>query len=127
MANLNRLLLRNKFQVALLILVLFLPVIIESQYYLNLIILVMMWSVLGLSWNLLGGYAGQVSFGHAAFFGVGAYTACLLHVKLGVSLWFGFIAAGVAGAICFTAGSSARAVSGLAKAGASCSGLSIIS
>lgn len=78
---------------------LLLPLIIKSDYYLGLIILVMMWSVLGLSWNLLGGYAGQVSFGHAVFFGVGAYTACLLYTKLGVSLWIGFIAAGLAGAL----------------------------
>jgi len=90
---------RRKWNFLILLVMIFLPLALRSHYYLDLIILVMMWSVLGMSWNLLGGYTGQVSFGHAAFFGVGAYTACLLHVKLGVSLWIGFIMAGIAGAL----------------------------
>jgi len=85
--------------VVLLMILIILPLFIKNQYILHLIILVMMWAALGTSWNLLGGYTGQVSFGHAAFFGVGAYTACLLHTKLGVSLWAGFLFAGVAGAL----------------------------
>lgn len=88
---------------------LFVPLFIKSDYYLHLIILFLMWSAFGMSWNLLGGYAGQVSFGHAAFFGVGAYAAVLLFEKLSVSLWVGFLAGGVAaaliaipiGALCF--------------------------
>ena len=51
---------------------------------------------LGVAWNLLGGYAGQFSFGHAAFFGIGAYTSTLLLVRLGLSPWLGFLAGGVA-------------------------------
>ena len=92
---------RNEKGVSLicLLIVILLPLFIKNQYALHLIILVMMWAALGISWNLLGGYTGQVSFGHAAFFGVGAYTACLLHVKLGVSLWPGFLFAGIAGAL----------------------------
>lgn len=85
--------------VILLVILILLPWLVENQYVLHLFILVMMWAALGISWNLLGGYTGQVSFGHAAFFGVGAYTACLLHTKLGVSLWAGFLFAGVAGAL----------------------------
>jgi branched-chain amino acid transport system permease protein len=42
-----------------------------------------------MAWNLLGGFCGQVSFGHAAFFGVGAYTAGMLYSKLGISGWWG--------------------------------------
>ena len=88
---------------------LFVPLLVKSDYFLHLIILFLMWSAFGMSWNLLGGYAGQVSFGHGAFFGVGAYTAVLLYEKLSVSLWLGFLAGGVAamliaipiGAICF--------------------------
>ncbi len=83
----------------LLVFLILLPLVLQNQYFLHLIILVMMWAALGASWNLLGGYTGQVSFGHAAFFGVGAYTACLLHTKLGVSLWAGFFFAGLAGAL----------------------------
>ncbi len=89
----------KKVGLGLLIIAALLPLVIRNSYILHLIILIMVWIVLGASWNLLGGYTGQVSFGHAAFFGIGAYTACLLHVKLGVSLWLGFIAAGVAGAL----------------------------
>ena len=95
----DRLNVRRQWYFLVFIGLLLLPLIIKSDYYLDLIILMMMWSVLGLSWNLLGGYAGQISFGHAVFFGVGAYAACLLYTKLGVSLWVGFIAAGLAGAI----------------------------
>ena len=88
-------------KVALFVLIIaaILPLVIRNAYILHLIILIMLWTILGASWNLLGGYTGQVSFGHAAFFGIGAYTACLLNVKAGVSLWFGFIAAGVAGSL----------------------------
>ena len=55
----------------------------------HILILVIMWSVIGMAWNLLGGYCGQVSFGHAAFFGVGAYTSGILYYKLGLSAWWG--------------------------------------
>jgi branched-chain amino acid transport system permease protein len=48
-----------------------------------------MWSVIGMAWNLLSGYCGQVSFGHAAFFGTGAYTAGMLYSKFGLSGWWG--------------------------------------
>ncbi len=66
-----------------------LPLIGLSTYMLHILIMVIMWSVIGMAWNLLGGYCGQVSFGHAAFFGVGAYTAGILYYKLGVSAWWG--------------------------------------
>jgi branched-chain amino acid transport system permease protein len=45
--------------------------------------------MVGMAWNLLGGFCGQVSFGHAAYFGVGAYTAGILYSKLGLSAWWG--------------------------------------
>src|SRR6185436_3945669 len=50
---------------------------------------------LGQAWNLLGGYGGQFSFGHAAFFGTGAYAAAVLQVKLGIDPWLAFALAGV--------------------------------
>jgi branched-chain amino acid transport system permease protein len=65
---------------------------VNANYWLHNLILVVMWSVIGMSWNLLSGYCGQVSFGHAAFFGIGAYTAGLLYVKLGLSAWWGIAA-----------------------------------
>ena len=66
-----------------------LPLLGLSSYWMHILILVIMWSVIGMAWNLLGGYCGQVSFGHAAFFGVGAYTAGIFYNKLGISAWWG--------------------------------------
>ena len=66
-----------------------LPLVGLSSYLMHIAILVIMWSVIGMAWNLLGGFCGQVSFGHAAFFGVGAYTAGMLYSKLGISAWWG--------------------------------------
>ncbi len=61
------------------------------------------WAVLALSLNILTGYAGQVSLGHAAFFGIGAYASAMLTVKAGWPFWPAFVAAimitGVVGAI----------------------------
>lgn len=57
------------------------------------LIMIMLYAVMGQGWNVLSGYAGQFSFGHALFFGIGAYTTSLLFVKLGVSPWIGLPAA----------------------------------
>ena len=74
---------------ALLAFLALLPLTGMSTYWLHIFILVIMWSVIGMAWNLLGGYCGQVSFGHAAFFGLGAYTSGILYQKLGISAWWG--------------------------------------
>jgi len=66
-----------------------LPLMGLSSHVLHLIILVLIWSIVGMAWNLLSGYCGQVSFGHAAFFGVGAYTAGILYLHGQVSSWWG--------------------------------------
>lgn len=65
------------------------PLLGLSSYWMHIFILVIMWSVIGMAWNLLGGYCGQVSFGHAAFFGVGAYTSGILYTKAALSAWWG--------------------------------------
>jgi len=62
------------------------------KYFLEILISVLFWAYLGAAWNILGGYAGQFSFGHAAFFGIGAYTSTLLLLKAGVSPWLGMVA-----------------------------------
>jgi branched-chain amino acid transport system permease protein len=67
------------------------PLFQENPYILHMIIMVFIWVCLGQSWNLLGGFTGQVSFGHAAFFGVGAYSAGLLAFHYEVSTWYGMI------------------------------------
>lgn len=71
-----------------------LPLFLEDNYYLHLMILFLMWVVIGSAWNLIAGYTGQVSFGDAAFFGCGAYTAGLLATHLGVSTWWGLALGG---------------------------------
>lgn len=81
----------NKAIIPLIVLgaLLLLPVIGLSSYTMHILVLVLMWTTIGMSWNLLGGYCGQVSFGHAAYFGVGAYTAGILYFKLHISAWWG--------------------------------------
>lgn len=74
---------------ALLVVLLLLPLAGLSSYVMHMLILVIMWSVIGMAWNLLGGYCGQVSFGHAAFFGAGAYTSGVLYHQLSISPWWG--------------------------------------
>jgi branched-chain amino acid transport system permease protein len=71
------------------------PVFVESNYYRHLVIIALMWVVVGSAWNLLAGYTGQVSFGHAMFFGIGAYTAGILVTKLEMSAWWGMLFGGI--------------------------------
>ncbi len=75
--------------IILLILLAALPLIGLSSYMMHIVVLVIIYSMIGMAWNLLGGYCGQVSFGHAAYFGVGAYTAGIIYSKLGVTAWWG--------------------------------------
>jgi len=82
------------FLIILGILFLIFPLVIRSSYYQHLVIIIFMWVIIGSSWNLLAGYTGQVSFGHAIFFGVGAYTAGIFATKLGVSAWWGMVFGG---------------------------------
>ena len=65
------------------------------KYFLDVLISVLFTAYLGASWNILGGYAGQFSFGHAAFFGIGAYTSTLLLLQVGLTPWVGMLAGGV--------------------------------
>src|SRR5262249_2940807 len=59
-----------------------------------------MWAAASVAWNLLGGYCGQFSLGHAAFFGIGAYTSSLLLLQAGLTPWLGMLAGGAL-ALCF--------------------------
>jgi branched-chain amino acid transport system permease protein len=72
---------------------------VRNQYYQLMLTLVPVWATLGLSWNILSGYSGLVSFGHAAFFGLGAYTLTILFVNFGITPWFGMLGAGAVGAL----------------------------
>ncbi|MEW6426208.1 MAG: branched-chain amino acid ABC transporter permease [Bacillota bacterium] len=92
------------------ILIMFLaPVFIGDPFALHVLIMVLLYAAFGQAWNIISGYAGQVSLGHCIFFGAGAYTSSLLLIKLGLSPWVGMIAgvlvsimlAAAIGSICF--------------------------
>jgi branched-chain amino acid transport system permease protein len=71
----------------------------RDGYTLFVLTLVPIWAVMGLSWNLLGGYLGLVSFGQAAFFGLGAFTVVILAHDYGITPWIGLPLAGLVGAV----------------------------
>jgi branched-chain amino acid transport system permease protein len=97
------------FSVALLACV---PILTSSSLVLNFLITTLLLALLAQAWNVLGGYGGQYSFGHAAFFGTGAYATAILQVRYGINAWAAFclgIAAGalvgaVIGVLCFRSG-----------------------
>lgn len=65
------------------------PLATGDAYFLDMIVLILMWGAISAAWNVAAGYAGQVSLGHAAFFGIGAYSAAVLTVHWGLSPWIG--------------------------------------
>jgi branched-chain amino acid transport system ATP-binding protein/branched-chain amino acid transport system permease protein len=67
--------------------------VVQERYHHRVLTLVFLWAAMGLAWNIISGYAGQISFGHQVFFGIGAYVTVLLVVKAGLSPWIGMIAA----------------------------------
>jgi branched-chain amino acid transport system permease protein len=72
---------------------------VSNSYYQLIMTVVPVWAVMGLAWNLLSGYSGLVSFGHAAFFGLGAYFVALAQIHWGLTPWIGIPLAGVLGGI----------------------------
>ncbi len=73
--------------------------VVASPYYRLLLTLVPIWALLGVSWNLFSGYSGLISFGHAAFFGLGAYTVTLALVRFELTPWFGIPLGALFGAV----------------------------
>ena len=76
-----------------------LPLVMSNPTHLNLVILVLMAAQLGVAWNVLGGYAGQVSLGHAAFYGLGAYCSTMLLLNFGINPWLGMLMGGLTAAV----------------------------
>jgi branched-chain amino acid transport system permease protein len=74
-----------------------LPLVVKSAFAVDILIRILLFAFIGTAWNLLGGYAKQLSLGHAAFFGLGAYTSTLLQIDFGISPWIGMAAGGVVG------------------------------
>jgi branched-chain amino acid transport system permease protein len=69
------------------------PILFQDPYFLHMAILIGIYGLLSISLNLLLGYTGQLSLGHAGFFGVGAYISSLTYLNLGIPLWGGVILA----------------------------------
>jgi branched-chain amino acid transport system permease protein len=86
-----------------------LPIVVADPFALDIFIRVLLFAFIGVAWNLMGGYAKQLSLGHAAYFGLGAYTSTILLIRFGISPWIGMLAGGVVamaaslpiGALCF--------------------------
>src|SRR3954468_16774395 len=64
-----------------------LPLVYDDAYVLRILTMTCLFAVFAASWDLLAGYTGQVNFGHALFFGAGAYTTGLMSLKLGITPW----------------------------------------
>jgi branched-chain amino acid transport system permease protein len=86
-----------------------LPLVVANRFVIDIAIRVLLFAFIGVAWNLMGGYAKQLSLGHAAYFGLGAYTSTILLIRFDVSPWLGMLAGGVVamlaslpiGALCF--------------------------
>lgn len=70
------------------------PLLISDTQFQHLLVMLMLFATLSQAWNLIGGYAGQVSFGHAAFFGIGAYAALAPLNHWGLTPWVGMLIGG---------------------------------
>src|SRR5438105_10752001 len=79
--------------------VLLLSLVLKSAYYQLVLTQVLLWAVLSLAWNLLSGYSGYFSFGHAAFWGLGAYTVSLGMIHFGLTPWLTIPLCAVVGAV----------------------------
>ena len=73
--------------------------VVTNSYYQLMMTLVLIWAIMGLSWNVLSGYSGLISFGQAAFFGLGGYTMTIAFVKFGITPWLGIPLGVVVGVI----------------------------
>jgi len=71
------------------------PLAVTDPSHRNLAILMLMAAQLGVAWNILGGYAGQISLGQTAFYGLGAYTSTILFARWGINPWLAMLAGGV--------------------------------
>ena len=75
------------------------PTLVQDNYLLDTLVLILLWGALASAWNVAGGYAGQVSLGHAAFFGIGAYAAALGTIHWQASAWISMLVGGLVATI----------------------------
>src|ERR1700761_2898141 len=76
-----------------------LPMVVKSSFAVDIFVRILLFAFIGTAWNLMGGYAKQLSLGHAAYFGLGAYTSTILQINYDVSPWIGMVAGGVVAAL----------------------------
>ena len=81
------------------LLIIVVPFLGISRVRMRLFVMIALYAMLGMGLNVLTGYTGQVSLGHAGFYGVGAYTCALLQVKLGVNFWVALLTSGLFAAL----------------------------
>ena len=86
-------------EIGFLLLCVVLSLTVSGRYYNDVMIQTFLWAGLALAWNFAGGYTGLISFGHAAFFGISAYTSTILFVRYGVSPWLGIWVGGTLAAL----------------------------
>ena len=75
----------------LLLAALIVPLWLKDAFLIQLLFRVAIFAVVGIAWNLVGGYAGQLSMGHAAYFGLGGYGFSLLHMNFGIGMWLSLL------------------------------------
>jgi branched-chain amino acid transport system permease protein len=75
------------------------PLVVRDAFFLDGLVLILIWGASAAAWNVAGGYAGQVSLGHSAFFGLGAYAAALMGTRWGLSPWLGLAVGAVVATI----------------------------
>lgn len=108
----------------LIVVLLVLPMVVTSRFAIDIFIRILLFAFIGVAWNLMGGYAKQLSLGHSAYFGLGAYTSTVLQIDFGISPWIGMVAGGVVailaslpiGALCFRLRGPYFAISTIATA-----------
>ncbi len=99
---------RNWFYLVVLVGLLFLPLVSESSFVevvmpsgltgsalLHVFILMFFFAFMSQAWNIIGGFGGQLSIGHAAFFGIGAYVSTICYIHFGLSPWVGMFVAAI--------------------------------
>jgi len=84
---------------AALIIAIIFPLVITSTAVQHVMILFFMFAIMGVAWNIMGGYAGMFSFGQVAFFGIGAYTSSFLLMTYHVNPWIGLVVGGLVAAV----------------------------
>ncbi len=87
------------FYAALLAALLAFPLVVKGTFPTHIMIMVFLFAMMGVAWNILGGYAAMFSFGQVAFFGIGAYTSTILLMNYNVNPWVGLFAGGVLAAL----------------------------